>query len=152
MTAKKAAVATVGALVVVAVAVKGVGMAVSKTDVEFDLRMQSDGLCHPSEPGTITAGFLNKVKWTIRNVDCSPQYIAIQNFRHPLGGGQFDPAETVVRPEPVTAGPIGTGQTTTIDARVIKFRLLHKLFKYDIMLGETVANRLGLDPDIDVWP
>lgn len=151
MTAKRAAVATVGTLVVVYAALKLVGMAASKTDVEFVLRVQ-DGVCTPSDPGPITAGFLNKVKWTITNVDCSPQYIALQNFKHPLGGGKYDPAEKVVKPEPVTAGPIGTGQTTTIDARVIKFRLLHKLFKYDIMLGETAANRLGLDPDIDVWP
>jgi hypothetical protein len=152
MTLKRAAVATVGTLVVVSAGLMVLGMAVSKTDVEIVLQLQPGGVCQPSNPDTITAGFLNKVKWTIRNVDCSPQYISLKNFKHPIGGGQYDPAENVVTPDPVNGGPITTGQSTTIDARVIKFRLFHKIFKYEIWLGETAANRLGRDPDIDVWP
>jgi hypothetical protein len=152
MTPRKAAVATVGTLVVVYAGLKVVGLAASKKDVEVLLQSQA-GVCQPSDPDTIKAGFLNKVKWTIRNVDCSPQYIALRNFKHPIGGGQYDPAENVVTPNSVEGGPIGTGQTITIDARVIKFRLLHKLYKYEIWLGDTPANlQLRRDPDIDVWP
>ena len=151
MTAKKAAVATVGALVVAAVGLKALGIALSKTDVEIVLRLQG-GVCQPSDPDTLKAGFHSKVKWTIRNVDCSPQYISLRNFKHPLGGGQYDPPENVVEPQPVDGGPIGTGQSIPIEAKVIKFRVFPKRFKYEIWLGETAANRLGLDPDIDVWP
>lgn len=152
MTPKKAAVATVGTLVVLYAGLKVVGLAASRTDVEIDLQLQA-GVCQPSEPDTIKAGFLNKVKWTIRNVDCSPQYIALKNFKHPLGGGKYDPAENVVKPDPVEGGPISTGQPITIEARVFKFRLIHKLYKYEIWLGDTPANlQLRRDPDIDVWP
>jgi len=151
MTLKKAAVATGGALVVGVVGLKVLSMALSKTDVEIVLQQQA-GVCQPSNPETIKAGFHSKVKWTIRNVDCSQQYISLRNFKHPLGGGQYDPPENVVEPQPVDGGPIGTGQSILIEAKVIKFRLLPKTFKYEIWLGETSANRLGLDPDIDVWP
>ena len=115
--------------VVLYAGLKLVGMAASKTDVEFVLRVQ-DGVCTAERSGPDHRRVPQQGQMDDHECRLLTAVHCPQNFKHPLGGDKYDPAEKVVKPEPVTAGPIGTGQTTTIDARVIKSRLLHKHFKY----------------------
>ena len=142
------------AAVAAAVIVVGV-VAISffhKKDVAFSLTM-TNGVCQPSDPERIQAGYKNKVTWSITNSNCPPQYVSLRNFKHPIGNNQYDPPEQVVTPDPVPGGPIPTGQTVTIDAKVDKFDLLPTLFKYEIWVGDAPGNvQLRRDPDIDVWP
>jgi hypothetical protein len=145
--------ASTGAAVAAVVIVVGVvATAFShKKDVTFSLTMV-DGVCQPSDPEKITAGYKQKVTWSITNNDCPTAYVSLRNFKHP-SNGQYDSPEQVVTPDPVPGGPIAMGQTVTIDAKVDKFRLFPKLFKYEIWVGETAASVvLRRDPDIDVWP
>jgi hypothetical protein len=147
----RASIVAAAAAVVIVVGVVAINFAHNK-DVAFSLTM-TDGACKPSEPEKIQAGYKHKVTWSITNINCPPQYVSLRNFKHPIGNGQYDPPEQVVTPDPVPGGPIATGQTVTIDAKVDKFDLLPKLFKYEIWLGDAPGNlRLGRDPDIDVWP
>jgi hypothetical protein len=120
------------------------------TDVSFVLTMVG-GVCTPSDPQTITAGWKNKVSWTVQNNcpgDQGPQYVELRDFHH-----AGDAADHVVAPDPPGGGPIATGQAGTIPATVIKFRLWPRTYKYQIWVGPTANNlHLGRDPDIDVWP
>lgn len=144
MKATTAAAAAAVTLVVVGVAVA----AIHTTDVDFTLTMDA-GTCQPSDPPEITAGYLRKVHWTVTNVNCPAQYISLRNFKPAIG----DPSEEVVKPDPVEGGPIPTGESRTLEAKVVKFRLWHKVFKYEIWLGETPGTLvMRRDPDIDVWP
>jgi hypothetical protein len=117
----------------------------------FSLSM-INGVCQPSDPEKITAGYKNKVTWNITNTNCPAQYVSLRNFKHPNGNG-YDPPEQVVDPDPVAGGPIATGQTVTIDAKIDKFELIPKTFKYEIWLGDAPGSvQMRRDPDVDVWP
>jgi hypothetical protein len=147
MKASTGAAAAAGIIVVGVVAV----ILLHKKDVTFYLKMEN-GVCLPSEPEHMKAGYKNKVTWTITNIDCPSQYISLRNFKHP-NGNQYDPPEAVVDPDPVNGGPIAVGQPVTIDAKVDKFRALPKLYKYEIWVGETAQSVvMRRDPDIEVWP
>lgn len=152
MKKSTAAAAGVGAVVVVGlgVIVFGVGFT---TDVDFSLKKDGAGICQPSDPEPLTAGWLHKVTWAVKNEDCDPQYVALKNFKHPIGGGLYDPPENVVKDDPVVGGPVAAGKTITLTAKVIKLRVLPKLYKYEIWLGVTAAGVvLRRDPDIEIWP
>lgn len=141
-----------GAVVVLGIGVLGLGLGF-KPDSTFLLKKDGAGICQPSEPDQIAAGWQHKVTWTVNNVDCDPQYVALKNFKHPIGGGLYDPPEDVVKDDPVVGGPVAAGGSLTVNAKVIKFRVWPKLFKYEIWLGATAgAVVLRRDPDIDIWP
>jgi len=145
--------AAAGAVVVAGIAVVAVVHAFHKTDSSLSLQKDNNGICQPTDPSAITAGWKNKVHWTVTNIDCPPQYVSLRNFRHPLGGGQYDPAETIFETAQVDGGPVSTGGSAPLDAKVDKFELLPKSFKYDIYLGENSGSlQRRRDPDIELWP
>jgi hypothetical protein len=147
------AVAVTGAAVIVAAIVVGGAYALHKTESSFSLQRDREGVCRPSEPSHMIAGWKNKVRWVVLNIDCPPQYVSLRNFRHPLTGGGYDPAETIFETAQVDGGPISPGSTGHLDAKVEKLVLLPRLFKYDVWLGEnsgSMENRR--DPDIELWP
>ena len=145
MNARKAAVIGGGVIVVVG-GILALGPFFS-TETTFELKMQA-GVCQPSDPAKITAGWRNKVSWTVTNVDCPTQYVRLQDFQDQNGS-----AQRVVAPEPVDSNAIATGQAATFDATVVKFRLWPKTYKYSIYLKEGTGDfQRRRDPDIDVWP
>lgn len=150
----KSTAAAVGVVAVVVIGLGVIGFGLGfKTNVAFNLKRDAAGICQPSEPEQITAGWQHKVTWAVNNVDCDPQYVALKNFKHPIGGGLYDPPEDVVKDDPVVGGPVATGGSLTVDTKVIKFRVWPKLFKYEIWLGATAGGVvLRRDPDIDIWP
>ena len=152
MKTSTAVAAAAGAVVIVGLGVMVLGLGL-KEEVDFRLTKDSGGVCQPSEPDVISAGWLRKVVWKVTNVDCEPQYVSLRNFKHPLGGGTYDPPEHIVNPDPVEGGPVAIGDPPLkITARVRRFAFGTR-FKYEIWLGPTAASvALRRDPDIDIWP
>jgi hypothetical protein len=151
---KKSTAAAVGAgaaaLVVLGAIAFGLGF---KPDSAFTLRKDGGGVCRPTEPDPITAGWQHNVTWAVKNEDCDPQYVALENFKHPIGEGQYDPAEAILKDNPVTGGPVAAGDTLKLKTHVTKFRVWPKPFKYEIWLRATAeVFVLRRDPDIDIWP
>lgn len=150
----KAFTKTVGAVALVVVAivigVRGFGLG-HKTDVTFTMSM-AGGVCEPSDPETLRATKGQRVTWAVINQDCPQQYVSLQDFKHPTDTNTYDPPEHVLTPDQVTGGPVGTGQTVRLEAKVDR-RDFWKRFKYQIRLGDTPTNlQTRRDPDIDVWP
>ncbi|HMD35627.1 MAG TPA: hypothetical protein VKH42_11695 [Vicinamibacterales bacterium] len=147
------AAAITGVVAAAGIAVVAGVHALHKTDSSFSLQKDNAGVCRPSDPDGITAGWKNKVKWVVRNVDCPPQYVSLRNFKHPIGGGQYDPPETIFETPQVDGGPIPTAGTETLSAKVDKFVVWPKDFKYEIWLGESAGSlEQRRDPDIELWP
>lgn len=147
------AVATGAGVLVVLIGLGVFGFGVGfKEEVDFTLKKDMAGICQPSDPETITAFWKHKVRWNISNVDCEPQYVALKNFKHPIGGGLYDPPEAIVDPDPVVGGPIATGANVLLTGKVEKFAVGTR-FKYEIWLGTTAGGVvMRRDPDIEVWP
>jgi hypothetical protein len=143
----------VGAVVVVGYGAVALGLLGFKEDVSFNLQKDAQGVCKPSDPGPMNSGWLRKVTWTVTNVDCDPQYVSIRNFKESLGGGSYGSPEAITKPNPVDGGPIATGGSDQLKAKIEKFVLLKATYKYEIWIGPTAGSvTLGLDPDIDIWP
>jgi hypothetical protein len=151
MKATTVAIAGAGILVVVGIGVVTLGLGFGKPDVDVTLKMDK-GVCQPSDPDRLGGWKGRKVRWNVINIDCASQYISFRNFRHSIGNGDYDPAEDVVAPNPVQGGPVATGTTVTVDAKIAKGEFF-KLFKYHIWVGDTSASQVRrIDPDIDIWP
>ena len=141
-----------GAVAVIGVAVLGLGLFFTP-DSSFILKRDGSGACKPSDPARMRAGWGHQVTWEVTNDNCDPQYVTLKNFKHPLGGGTYDPPEKILKDDPLTDGPVAVGKPLKLKSHVDKFFLFKKGFKYEIWLGTTAANVvLGRDPDIDIWP
>jgi hypothetical protein len=140
-----------GTAVVVLVILVAGSYLLTRTEVSFELRMQN-GVCMPTDPDRLDAVSFQTVLWDVRNVDCPTQFISLRNFKHPTGGGGYDPSETPLDPPAVPGGPIATGATVQMHA-IVNPRLLWRLFKYEIWLGTAPGSlEKRLDPDIEIWP
>lgn len=145
--------AGLGALVVIGLVVVAFGVGFTP-DSSFSLRKDPvTGLCKPSEPSPMSAGYGSQVTWEVTNVDCDPQYVTLKNFRHPKGDGTYEGALKVLKDDPLTDGPFEIGRSKKLQSKVDKWFWWKTSFKYDIWNGLTAASAtLGRDPDIDIWP
>ena len=153
MKASTAVAAGVGAVVVIGIGVLGIGLGLTP-DSTFILQKDGGGVCQPSEPSPMSAGYGHQVTWAVKNVDCDPQFVILENFKHPNNKGGYDSPEKILKDDPVVDGPLKPGDgPLTLKTKVDKFVWWPKGFKYEIWLGPTVASAvMRKDPDIDIWP
>jgi hypothetical protein len=63
-----------------------------------------------------------------------------------------DGPKKIVKPDPVDGGPIATGVSVEVTAKVAKFDF-GTVYKYEIWVGPTAGSVvMRRDPDIEIWP
>jgi hypothetical protein len=63
-----------------------------------------------------------------------------------------DGPKKIVKPDPVDGGPITTGVSVEVTAKVAKFDF-GTVYKYEIWVGPTAGSVvMRRDPDIEIWP
>jgi|tagenome__1003787_1003787.scaffolds.fasta_scaffold20619313_2 hypothetical protein len=98
------------------------------------------------------------IRWNIKNVDCSPQYVAFLEYREYQNGGYGSP-EHVVDKDPVYSNQVPTAGSDKVDAKIDKHGCWvcgeDQVFKYKICIDTNPSpppTGNCLDPDVDVWP